>query len=156
MPSYPRDEPDVPLGDPAGRAAAAEEPRWAFGQRGAAAVELAIVLPFLVVLVMGVVDLGRVFYAYEALANAAREGARYCALHPGDQPGTWARVQAEINGMVALDPNNVTDVTCIDDDPGKMVTVAVTSTFPLVTPLIRDLIGGDPVLNTSASMVQWQ
>jgi Flp pilus assembly protein TadG len=47
---------------------------------GQATVELALILPVFLLLVMGVLDLGRVFYTYEAIANAAREVARQCAL----------------------------------------------------------------------------
>ena len=45
-------------------------------QRGAAAVELAIILPFLVVLVFGMIEFGIMFYDKAVLTNASREGAR--------------------------------------------------------------------------------
>ena len=51
-------------------------------QLGQAAAEFALLLPLIALLVMGLVDLGRVFYTYEAVTNAAREGARYCAQYP--------------------------------------------------------------------------
>jgi Flp pilus assembly protein TadG len=54
---------------------------------GGAAVELAIVLPVLVLLAIGVSDIGRVFFAGITVANAARAGAQYGTLdtdHSGD------------------------------------------------------------------------
>jgi Flp pilus assembly protein TadG len=54
---------------------------------GGAAVELAIVLPVLVLLAIGVSDVGRVFFAGITVANAARAGAQYGSLdtdHSGD------------------------------------------------------------------------
>lgn len=54
-------------------------------QRGAAAVEFALLLTILVVLVLGMFDFGRVFDAWLVATNAAREGARYgsiCAANP--------------------------------------------------------------------------
>ena len=45
-------------------------------QRGAAAVEMALVLPLLLALVLGVVDLGLAVYTQSVLSNASREGAR--------------------------------------------------------------------------------
>jgi Flp pilus assembly protein TadG len=51
-------------------------PRGAQGQRGAAAVEFALVLPFLLALLLGVVDLGLAVYTQSVLSNASREGAR--------------------------------------------------------------------------------
>ena len=45
-------------------------------ERGAALVELAIVLPFLLLLLMGIIELGLLFYNQQVLTNASREGAR--------------------------------------------------------------------------------
>jgi hypothetical protein len=47
--------------------------------RGAAAVEFALVLPFLVLLLVGVWEVGRMIQLQQILANAAREGAREAA-----------------------------------------------------------------------------
>lgn len=46
------------------------------GQRGAAAVELALVLPLFLLLVVGVIDFGYFLFVSEVATNAAREGAR--------------------------------------------------------------------------------
>ena len=45
-------------------------------QRGAAAVELAFILPFLAVLIFGMVEFGVMFYDKAVITNASREGAR--------------------------------------------------------------------------------
>lgn len=45
-------------------------------RRGQAVVELAVVLPFLVLLLLGLMEFGRVFHALLTVQNAAREGAR--------------------------------------------------------------------------------
>lgn len=45
-------------------------------ERGANLVEAALVVPILVLILAGVVDLGRAFSSYIVIANAAREGAR--------------------------------------------------------------------------------
>ena len=45
-------------------------------ERGAALVELALVLPLLLVVIAGIVDFGLAFQRFEVVANAAREGAR--------------------------------------------------------------------------------
>lgn len=46
------------------------------GQKGVAAVEFAIVLPFLVLLVFGTIEFGLMFYNKQVVTNASREGAR--------------------------------------------------------------------------------
>lgn len=48
--------------------------------RGAAMVELALVLPVLVLLLVGIVEAGRAYGAHVALQGAARDGARLAAL----------------------------------------------------------------------------
>jgi TadE-like protein len=46
-------------------------------QRGASTVELAIIFPFMLLLVAGTVEFGRAFLHYNTLHKAARDGARY-------------------------------------------------------------------------------
>ena len=46
------------------------------GQKGAAAVEFGIILPFLVLLVFGTIEFGVMFYNKQVITNASREGAR--------------------------------------------------------------------------------
>jgi Flp pilus assembly protein TadG len=53
-------------------------------ERGANLVEAAVVVPLLVILLVVVVDLGRAYFTYIALIDAAREGARYGSAHPTD------------------------------------------------------------------------
>ena len=49
-------------------------------ERGAAAVEMAIILPVLLLVIGGIVDFGRAFYYSVVTTSAAREGARMLAL----------------------------------------------------------------------------
>ncbi|HUS17480.1 MAG TPA: TadE/TadG family type IV pilus assembly protein, partial [Chloroflexia bacterium] len=53
-------------------------------RRGQALLELALVLPLLAVLLLGVFDIGRAFADQESVTNAARQGARYAARNPAD------------------------------------------------------------------------
>jgi hypothetical protein len=48
-------------------------------RRGQALAEMAVMVPFLVIGMMGFLDLGRAFYYQIAITNAVREGARYAA-----------------------------------------------------------------------------
>jgi Flp pilus assembly protein TadG len=48
--------------------------------KGAVAVELALVLPLLAILLMGTLEVGSMARDYQVLQNAAREGARFSAL----------------------------------------------------------------------------
>lgn len=51
-------------------------------QRGAAAVEFALVVPILALIVAGIVEFGRALWYYDALAKATRDGARYMSTAP--------------------------------------------------------------------------
>lgn len=53
--------------------------RWCADERGAAMVEFAIVVPILLVLVMGIIDFGRMLAVAASLSSAVREGARQAA-----------------------------------------------------------------------------
>ena len=52
-----------------------------FKQRGVAAVEMAIILPVILLLMLAVAELGRGFYQYDALSKAVRDGTRYLATN---------------------------------------------------------------------------
>lgn len=49
-------------------------------ERGQAVIELALTLPLLLLVVFGIIDFGFMFQRYEAVTNAAREGARLGVL----------------------------------------------------------------------------
>jgi hypothetical protein len=53
--------------------------------RGQSLVEFALLLPVLLLLILGAMDFGRLFYTKLVLTNAAREGANYLARHPADE-----------------------------------------------------------------------
>ena len=50
-------------------------------ERGAIAVEFAIILPVLVLLILGGMDMGHRYYIQYLTSNASREGARYAAKY---------------------------------------------------------------------------
>lgn len=54
-------------------------------ERGAVAVEMAIVLPLLLLILLGIIEFGRALNVQVSLTQAAREGARYAAIHHGEQ-----------------------------------------------------------------------
>lgn len=51
------------------------------GERGQSLVEFALILPILVIVLVGVFDLGRAVMLSETLNNAVREGNRYAIVH---------------------------------------------------------------------------
>ncbi len=79
-------------------------PAWA-SDAGSALVELAVVLPLLVLVMAGAIDFARVFYTGMELTNAARAGAQYGAYNPA-QSGNIAGMKTAATGSV-----NITGVT---------------------------------------------
>jgi len=67
---------------------------------GQALAELAIVIPILILLVMVLVDLGRTVFAYNAITNGAREGARLAIVNQ-DEASVRERALAQAPGSAA-------------------------------------------------------
>ena len=65
---------------------------------GAAAVELAIILPLLLVLVFGIIEFGIILYNKAMLTNASREGARAGIVFTRDPSG--ASIESRVNDAV--------------------------------------------------------
>lgn len=112
--------------------------------RGAAAVEAALVLPLLLMLVFSIIDIGRMINAQIKVTEAAREGARALALG-ADPQSRVQRVMGSLNG-VSINPDGCAN-------PPDAV-VKVTYQFSFVTPLgvlAGGGLGGD--VNISATGV---
>ena len=119
------------------------------GDRGATAVEFALLFPLLMLIVFGIIDFGRVLNAQITLTQAAREGARLDAL---GLPNVGARTQAAATG---LSPVTVTVTAC---PPGAAPTddavVDVGYQFSFVTPIgaIATLIDGSSGLGSPITL----
>ena len=69
---------------------------------GQSLVEFALMMPFLLVILLGVADLGRAFYYTSAIANAARAGAAYAAANgPSTSAASVAAKACNETGFVA-------------------------------------------------------
>jgi|SoimicMinimDraft_9_1059737.scaffolds.fasta_scaffold28414_2 Flp pilus assembly protein TadG len=82
-------------------------------ERGAAAVEFAIVVPLLFMLVFGIIDFGFSFHSWNAIENAAREGARVGATDGN----------TTVNGKVTDITNRVLGATNYLSTPAPTVIV---------------------------------
>lgn len=51
-------------------------------QKGQSMVEVSIALPLLILIVIGLVEMGLMFASYLSLVNATREGAIFASMHP--------------------------------------------------------------------------
>ena len=112
------------------------------GSRGQAVVELALILPILLLCCMGMLDFGRGLNAWGVMQNAAREGAFFAAKNPHDTTlasDVKTVVLAEASpllsaatvGNIVVSGPSTLDGTLIE----KTDSVTVTYNFQLVTPV---------------------
>lgn len=99
---------------------------------GAAALEFALVLPLLLLILFGVINFGVVFAQQLALDNAARQAARYAAVEGHDCPAIeeHARDAATTIAMSRSEPEFAITggcpAPCADSVTGQDVTVTMT------------------------------
>jgi Flp pilus assembly protein TadG len=121
-------------------------------QPGQALIEFALSLSLLCLLILGIVDAGRAVVAAISLANAAREGARYAALHWRD--ATWSSQASTVitNTALGLDTNRLTIVSLSVDQQAQLATVQLGYAFTAAAPLVGNALG--PInLTASSSML---
>lgn len=79
------------------------------GERGAALVELALVLPMLVMLVAGTAAVGDALNAYLSVVNASRDGARLAVRAGADDEAIRSLVLLDLQRL--RDPTSASDIT---------------------------------------------
>jgi Flp pilus assembly protein TadG len=129
--------------------------------RGQGLVEFALVFTIFMVLVMAVVDLGRGIYAYNGVAQAAREIARVTSVYPGSPLGNSSQTQAVVVTQRQLVPTLGTPTfSCVDIDDtavsgscgthdGDRVKVNVHASWQAVSPLLG-ILGSFDFQSTSS------
>ena len=119
---------------------AVKDRRGSTRERGAAMVEMAIVLPLLLLLVFGIIEFGRLYNAQVTLTHAAREGIRdYVIFHDRDQAETVA--MDAVSSNFDPTPMGFTTVGCDPgDEPGEPATMTITYDFDMRIPFIGDSI----------------
>lgn len=117
--------------------------------RGAVAVEFALLLPVLLLIVFGIIDFGRALNAQITLTQAAREGARLAAL--GDTTGqVQSRATAAATGLSNVTVTVVSACAAGAGAQGLDAEVRTSYSFSFVTPIgaIASLFGsslGSPI-----------
>ena len=123
-------------------------------RRGAAAVEFAFVAPVFFLLVLGMIEFGRMVMVQQVITNGSREGARVAVL----DGTTGAEVQAVVEGYLSTANVPGATITVDPTEPstagyGAPVTVTVSVPFSevswLPTPM---LMGGDTELTAATVM----
>jgi Flp pilus assembly protein TadG len=129
------------------------------GQSGSELVELAVVLPLLLILIAGIVDFGFLLQSFEVVTNAAREGARIGVLPGYATADVQGRVASYITaaGLSGTPTTTVTSVTITPGGggapfPAVRVSVAYTYQYLFIRPMLT-LIGATFVANKTFTAV---
>ncbi|MFB0836377.1 MULTISPECIES: TadE/TadG family type IV pilus assembly protein [unclassified Arthrobacter] len=111
-------------------------------EEGAAAVEFALILPVLLLILIGIIEFSLAFNAQLSLNQAAREGARYMAIH--NNAGDAATAAGNAAGRLAPASVSTTfsftggGTTCA---AGKQVTATTSYTLTTVTGFLDAFTG---------------
>jgi Flp pilus assembly protein TadG len=134
--------------------------RLARRTEGAAAVEFAIVLSCLLLLITGIMDFGHAFFLKQIVTNASREGARYGVVYQTPRL-TVPQIQSQV--MYYLQNAGLTDpsTTKVDVDPGTgaagsqlTVTVSSTKTWWIINYFVPGL--GDTVVIDAQTRMRYE
>jgi Flp pilus assembly protein TadG len=156
-------------------------PRRARDQRGAVAVEFALIMPFLCLLVFGIIEFGYMLNRDMIIGNTSRDGVRAASL--GDPYVDICKaIKSELSGSGIPVPNPAAPTNCADSATsatqisisckkpdgtacnatpttydalavsGSTTTVKVTYRHTLITPFISSVLGDAVTLEQSTQM----
>lgn len=113
---------------------------------GQATVEVALLLPLVATMLLGVVQVGLVVRDQVLVTHAAREAARAAAVAP-----TEAAARSGAEEAARLDPARLAVELSGSTQPGGRLTVTVRYRSPTTVPLVGALVG-DRTLTATATM----
>ena len=134
-------------------------------ERGAAMLEVALTLPMLLLVCVGIFEFGRAYQTWQVLTNAAREGARVAVLPSskkadvedrvkdylqGGELGKWADADVDVN-------QNATISIGASNAKASIVTVDYPFSFMVLDGVVRlvspaSTAGEDFTMSASAEM----
>ena len=123
-------------------------------QRGQTLVELALILPILVILLMSTIEFGRIFFTYLTITNASREAVRSTVIHTGKDN---AYIEQKVSAAASwLDTDDlileVTPSTPAHRTTGVPLTVKVTYPVELFTPVLSDVLSNPFMVKAETTM----
>ena len=141
-----------------------------FHEAGQSLLEFAFALPVLLILLLGVLDVGRMYFTFLAIQNAAGEGALYAAINPRCvQPSDGPECANPISNNALYratheSPSGLVDwsrVTRIEPEPadtsglreGDPIAITLYYEYDILTPLLSPLFP-DGKLRLRARAVQ--
>lgn len=141
-------------------------------ERGQSLVELAISLPVLLLILLGVVDFGMAIFSYAILRDAAQEGALYGSFNPGNEAEIENRIRnilPENDDVFYSSPVELRDKSKVDVEidvigaacqgvtsgPANSIRVNVRYQYNITMPIIGVVIGTNtiPLTGTATNVI---
>ena|SRR5688572_24117736 len=134
-------------------------------ERGTALLEVAMTLPVLLLVTVGIMEFGRAYQTQQVLTNAAREGARVAILPVAPEGAVKARVASYLaagqignpaSAQVTVSPTLIS-MGGTSTTAGSKVTVTYPYTFMVLRPVARLVVresnvGGNFTMTATAEM----
>jgi Flp pilus assembly protein TadG len=131
-------------------------------ERGAALLEMALTLPLLLLVCVGILEFGRAYQTWQVMTNAAREGARIAVLPGITNTDVTNRVQTYLtNGQlpnaasatVNIDRTQTISIGATGTAPAAQVTVNYPFDFIVLDPIARLATGQGSATPSTLNMV---
>lgn len=140
-------------------------------QRGAVAVEFALIVPLLMLLVFGILEFGYMLNRDTIVSNASRDGARVASLH-GEYQDIMHSITSELaqSGIATTSPTTVISIDCEKVDgtvcnvggnatkyntlaeSGATAVISISYTYSWITPVISSIMGASTTLSQTTQM----
>lgn len=101
-----------------------QKPRPRSRRFGAAAVEMALVTPFFLLLLGGIIEFGQVFYAKHAMSTAARRAVRLASLAGTSSSQVVAKAKNECIAAMGVASGDVTVTVSVNGNAGEDASAA--------------------------------
>ena len=113
-------------------------------ESGQSMVELALTITILMVLLAGTIDMGRAFFTWLAMRDAAQEGASYGSIEPCDTAGINTRISNNLDQMISPGDYTIQPPTFTPNSTtiGNTIQIDIYyPNFPITMPFLGAIIG---------------
>lgn len=131
-------------------------------ERGAALLEMALTLPLLLLVCVGILEFGRAYQTWQVITNAAREGARIAVLPGMDDAAVRSRVQQYMtigqlpraaSASITIDRNQTVSIGGTATASASQITVNYPFDFVVLDPIARLATGQGSATPSTLNMV---
>ena len=120
-------------------------------EHGQSMVELALTITILMALLAGTIDLGRAFFTWLTMRDAAQEGASYGSIEPTDTGGIINRAELSFQDVIT-DADADVDINvsfsgpqCLGSTPSTITVQIEYNNFTLTMPFLGTILGSQTI-----------